>query len=272
MTVMSNMKPIGSRSARAARYPAIVEPMGAPMVPMPPPQNWSARTGSAAYVDQLSATCAMRAPMSPPITTAMANGYTRSSRMRYRAQRIERNPPTSMPTNAKTECHAMRNDPMTRSGSNGSSIRRGPAPFGGCASRVERSSGRRRRTRGRRSPGPRVVRTRRSGRRCGGSPEGIGRSRTRPGEPEDEAVGQATAPKPQRTRDAREVPHHVVRDDQMHRADLAERVGMREADAQAERRLARDGVVLTVDDVADPTDGEPERDDGRRGIGAETDR
>jgi len=105
-------------------------------------------------------------------------------------------------------------------------------------------------------------------------------------EPEDQAVRQTAPTKDERPHHRDRVPHEVVRDDEVDRiwrearvADrelraLAERRGIREFDAEPQGRGARGGVVLAVDDVADPSQREPERDPGRRGVcaGADGDR
>src|SRR5438067_6917934 len=92
--------------------------------------------------------------------------------------------------------------------------------------------------------------------------------------PEDDAIRPAPdeASQPQRERDRGKVPDHVVGDYEVNRPRLAERVRVREADADALRRRARGGVVLAVDDVADPADGETERDSRSGRVGAEPDR
>jgi len=93
----------------------------------------------------------------------------------------------------------------------------------------------------------------------------------RGGEPEDQAIREPAAAQRERGRDAHEIPDHVVAHDEVHRAGLAQRVRMRVADAEAQRRLARDGMVLAVDDVADAPDGEPKRDPRRSRVSTESD-
>src|SRR4030081_2996001 len=58
----------------------------------------------------------------------------------------------------------------------------------------------------------------------------------------------------------------------MDRTRLTERIGVGEADADPLRRRTGGRVVLAVDDVADPSDGESKRYSGRRGIGGISDR
>ena len=93
-------------------------------------------------------------------------------------------------------------------------------------------------------------------------------------DPEDHAVRPATdeATQPQGQSDSRQVPDHVVGHDEVDGPGLTERVGVSEADAEAFGRGAGGRVVLTVDDVADAADGEPERYSWRRGIGTVPDR
>src|SRR5256885_3727395 len=92
--------------------------------------------------------------------------------------------------------------------------------------------------------------------------------------PEDDAIRPAPdeASQPQREGDRGKVPDHVVGDHEVDRSGLPKRVWMREADADPFRRRARGGVVLAVDDVADPADGETERDSRSGRVGAEPDR
>src|SRR3989441_6412245 len=93
-------------------------------------------------------------------------------------------------------------------------------------------------------------------------------------DPEDHAVWPAAneATQPQREGNRGEIPDHVVRDDEVDRPGLTERVRVREADADALGRRARRRVVLAVDDVADPPDREAERDTGSGRVGAVPDR
>src|SRR5438132_3326082 len=93
-------------------------------------------------------------------------------------------------------------------------------------------------------------------------------------DPEDHAVRPATdeATQPQGQSDSGQVPDHVVGHDEVDGPGRTGRVGVREADAEAFGRGAGGRVVLTVDDVADPADREPERYSRRRGIGSVADR
>ena len=95
----------------------------------------------------------------------------------------------------------------------------------------------------------------------------------RSGEPEDERRRAG------RGREAASEPATPIRfqtmsyaTDEMHRPGLAERVGMREADAEPCGRLARRRVMLAVDDVADPADREAQQDPRRRRVSPEADR
>src|SRR5256886_6208326 len=92
--------------------------------------------------------------------------------------------------------------------------------------------------------------------------------------PENEAVGPAArvATQPEREPHAEKIPDHVVGDDEMNRPGLTEGVRVREADAESLGRCAGNRVVLAVDDVADPSDREAERNTGSCGVGARPDR
>src|SRR6266536_5493984 len=205
----------------------------------------------------------------------------RSSRTSRRASVMPRALPAAIPARDQMECHATRKGPKLSVGSNGrsrlfprfagSAARGAPHALLGGRSRdatplhpEERQRDRDREREDQHRDELRLVETEQA-RRIDAQERDheTAERRERAPDPEDASLGDPSGeqrPEGEGEADAEEVPDELVADREMDRPRLAEGVGMRVSDADA-REAARDRVVLTVDDVADPDVAAADRDD-----------